>query len=198
MEKIEPGKYFEFIYNLYRVNEDGTETLMHQMDRNEPERAIFGVTQGFVPALEKGLEGVEAGGKFNITATPEDGFGPYDKDDVVTLSRDIFMVDGKFDEEAFVPGAYVPMMTADGYRIDGLIREVTPTDVIVDFNHPLATDTVRFEGEVLAVRDATPEELHPTCGCHGGCGGDHGCGDGCGDHDHGCCGDKGGSCGCGC
>lgn len=189
MEKIVPGKYFDFMYDLYRVNEDGTETLMHQVDREEPERAIFGVTQGFVKALEDGIAGLKPGDRFNITAAPEDGFGPYDKDDVVTLSRDRFLIDGKFDEEAFAPGEYVPMMTADGYRIDGLIREVTPTDVIVDFNHPLANDTIRFEGEIITVRDATPEELHPSggCGCHGGCG-DNTCG----------CGSNGGTGSCGC
>ena len=194
MEKIEPGKYFEFVYNLYRVDDDGTATLVHEVERENPERAIFGVTQGFVIALEKALEGLAPGDKFDVTADPDEGFGPYEKDEVVNLSRDIFLVDGKFDEEAFVPGAYVPMMTADGYRINGLIREVTPTEVVVDFNHPLATDKVRFEGEVLAVRDATPEELHPTnsCGC-GSCG----CGS-CGDEEGGDCSCSGGGCGSGC
>ena len=180
MEKIEPGKYFEFTYNLYRVDPDGTEVLMHEVDPGQPERAVFGVTQGFIKALERELEGLRAGDTYNFTATPDEAFGPYDKDDIAHLSRDIFMVDGKFDEEAFVPGAYVPMMTSDGYRIDGLILEVKPDEVVVDFNHPLAKDNVRFEGKILTVRDATPEEIHPAggCGCGGGCcGGDSGCSD---------------------
>ena len=29
--KIEPGKYFEIAYKLFRVNPDGTETLMHDV-----------------------------------------------------------------------------------------------------------------------------------------------------------------------
>lgn len=197
-EIIKPGKYTELIYKLYAVEPDGKEELIYESDAEEPEKLVFGATRGVLPVLEKALDGLAAGEKFAVTAGPDEAFGHHDPEQVVTLDRDVFMVDGKFDEEAIKAGNRLPMMTADGYRIDGLIREVTPTDVIVDFNHPLATDTVRFEGEVLAVRDATPEELHPTCGCHGGCGGDHGCGDGCGDHDHGCCGDKGGSCGCGC
>ena len=61
----------------------------------------------------------------------------------------------------------------------------------MDFNHPLAKDDVRFDGKILVVRDATPEELNPSCGCGCGCG-DHGCGDDCGG-----CGDDHG-CGCGC
>ena len=72
----------------------------------------------------------------------------------------------------------------------------------MDFNHPFAGKTVEFAGEVVEVRDATEEELHPHHGC-GGCGcGKHqddscGCGDdcGCGGHSDSNCG-CGDSCGC--
>ena len=72
-----------------------------------------------------------------------------------------------------MPGAYVPMMTADGFRINGLVKEVKPDSVVLDFNHPLAGSAVRFDGTILAVRDATPEELHPAHGCHCGSGDCH-------------------------
>ena len=36
MEKIEPGKYFDFIYDLYEIEADGSETLRHQVERDEP------------------------------------------------------------------------------------------------------------------------------------------------------------------
>ena len=102
------------------------------------------------------------------------------------------------DEEMIKVGALVPMMTADGYRINGLVKEVGAEKVKLDFNHPLAGKSVRFDGKILAVRDATPEELQPVhggCGC--GCDHDH---DHCGDHDDCDC-DGGhhgdGHCGCG-
>ena len=105
------------------------------------------------------------------------------------LSKSIFMVDGKFDAETIREGAYIPMMTADGYRITGKVKKVTADHVVMDFNHPLVGKDLRFKGKVVTVRDATPEELHPSCGggCCGGCG-DNGCGgdnsscgcDGCG------------------
>jgi FKBP-type peptidyl-prolyl cis-trans isomerase SlyD len=74
------------------------------------------------------------------------------------------------------------MMTADGYRISGIVLQVTADKVKMDFNHPLAGKDIRFKGHIITVRQATPEELQPSCGCGGGCGG--GCGDGgcnCGD-----------------
>ena len=111
MERIEPG------YDLYAVEADGKEQLVHQTDATDPEKIIFGVTRGMIAPLEKAIEGLEPGGKFNVTATAEEAFGPYDPEQVVELERDIFVVDGKFDESVIKVGALVPMMTADGFRI---------------------------------------------------------------------------------
>lgn len=193
MEKIQPGKYVELGYDLYEVTAEG-DKLVHQTVADDPERIIFGVTRGMIQPLEKAIDGLEVGGKFDVAVKAEEAFGPYDPEQVATLPRDIFEIDGKFDAEVVKPGAVLPMMTADGYRINGVVKEVTDTDVKMDFNHPLAGKDVRFKGEILAVRDATPEELQPQqgcgCGCHGDeCGDDCGCGD---EHHH--CGDD--ACGC--
>lgn len=189
-EKIEPGKYFELTYKLYRVNADGTETLVHEVEDDDPDRAILGITPGFVVALENAVLGLGAGDSFDFTADPENAFGPYDPEEVMSLPRDRFLIDGKFDEEMFTPGAYIPLMTSDGYRIDGQVVELTPTDVKLDFNHPLAKDKVHYTGKVTLVRQPTEEELHPVGGCGCGCGS---CGDGCGEGE----GDGGCNCGCG-
>ena len=140
---------------------------------------------GLLRPLELALEGLEAGRTFDVLVPSAEGF-PYNPDDVAELDKDIFTVDGKFDAEAVKKGAYIPMQTADGFRITGKVLEVTDKIVKMDFNHPLVGKDLRFKGKVEVVRDATPEELHPTCGC-GGCGGgcsDSSCGDGC---EGGCC-----------
>ena len=188
--KIEPGKYFEIAYKLYRINDDGTEELVHEVDADNPDRVIDGMTVGFIEALEKGLAGKQAGDSFDITANPEEAFGPYSQEDIYRIPRENMMVDGKFDEEMFAPGEVIPLRMADGFRVDGVVLELTPTDVVLDLNHPLAMDKVHFVGEVLLVREPTAEELHPHHCCCGG--GDCGGGD-CGGGD---CG--GGSCGDGC
>lgn len=185
MEKIQPGKYVELGYDLYQVNPDGTETLVHQTDVADPEKIIMGVTRGMIRPLEEAIEGLEKDGEFDVKVKAAEAFGEYDNEQIAELERDIFLVDGKFDDEIIKAGAVVPMMTADGFRINGLVKEVTPTHVIMDFNHPLAGKDVRFKGKILAVRDATPEELKPEGGCGCGCDHDH-CGD---DHDHCGCGD---------
>ena len=166
MEKVAPGKYVEMIYDLYRVDPDGKETLVHQVDVEDPEKIVFGVTPGVIVPLEKAIEGLEAGGEFDVTVKADEAFGPYDPEQIATLEKDIFYVDDKFDSEIIKPGAVVPMMTADGFRISGVVKEVTDTNVVMDFNHPLAGKDVRFKGSVKTVRDASPEELKPaSCGC---------------------------------
>jgi FKBP-type peptidyl-prolyl cis-trans isomerase SlyD len=182
MEKIQPGKYVEMVYDLYVVNPDG-EQLVHQVDVENPEKIIFGVTPGVIVPLEKALDGLQTGDTFEVTVPANEGFGQYDEENIAHLEKFIFEIDGKFDAEHIKPGAVVPMMTQDGYQISGRVVEVTPDEVVMDFNHPLAGKEVKFKGKVGIVRDATPEELKPASGCCG-CGGHSdesgcNCGDGC-------------------
>lgn len=191
MEKIIPGKFVSLIYDLYTVNDDGSEQLVHQSDPSDPEKIIFGVTQGVIRPLEEAIDGMEKGGEFDVVADSDEAFGAYDPNQVISLDKDMFVIDGKFDEKVVAVGNYVPMLTAEGYRINGLVVEITHDKVKLDFNHPLAGKSLRFKGSVLDVRDATDDELHlaSSPGCGGcGCGNDGGCG-GCGDtSDGGCCG----------
>lgn len=194
MEKIEPGKYVELGYDLYEVKPDGTEILVHQTDVEDPEKIIYGVTQGMIRPLEEAILGLEKGGKFDVKVEAKEAFGTHDPEQVTVLEKDIFKINGKFDEENITPGAIVPMMTSDGFHINGVVVEVGPDTVKMDFNHPLADKDVRFKGEILAVRDATPEELQPVHGCGCGCHHDD-CADGCGCDEHHHCGDDACDCG---
>ena len=78
---------------------------------------------------------------------------------------------------------------AYGQRIEehmnGSVLEVKDDVVVMDFNHPLAGETLHFAGQVADVHEPTAEELaEMEQMMHGGCGGhDH---DGCGGCD-GCC-----------
>ena len=84
MEKIQPGKYVELGYDLYRILPDGTEELVHQTDKEDPERIIFGVTQGMIRPLEEAVDGLEPGGTFDVTVKAADAFGMPDPEQVVT------------------------------------------------------------------------------------------------------------------
>lgn len=175
--KIEPGKYVEYAYKLYN---DADNALLFEATTKQPDMMVFGVSPEVVPGLMGAMEGLKKGDRFEVVLPPEAAFGHRREEDIVELDREIFMRDGELAEEVKVD-ALLPMMTADGYRIMGKVLSIGDK-VKMDFNHPFADLTVRYEGEVTGVRDATPEELHPVSGCGGCCGGkEGGCGDGCGE-----------------
>ena len=186
MGTVKNGKYVELAYELSEIDGTNEETML-VMTKEHPECIVFGVEQNVIPALLNALEGKTVGDTFDTVIEPKDAFGEFNEKLLMTLERELFERDGKFDNEHVHNGAVITMMTAEGYPVQGLVLNVGDKNVQVDFNHPLAGKTVRFKGEILTVRDATEQELHPSCS--GGCSGCSGCGDGGHDHNCGGCGD---------
>jgi FKBP-type peptidyl-prolyl cis-trans isomerase SlyD len=56
-------------------------------------------------------------------------------------------------------GNILPMMDSDGNRLNGSVMEIKDDLVVLDFNHPLAGETLHFEGKVIDVHDPTEEEI---------------------------------------
>ncbi len=47
----------------------------------------------------------------------------------------------------------------EGEVIEAYVAELNPDSVMLDFNHPLAGETLYFDVEVIGIRPATGEEL---------------------------------------
>lgn len=180
--KVGPGMYVEYSYRLYN-EKDGS--LLFETKKDRPDFMVYGASHEIVPGLVAAMKDLKAGDKFEVVLPPEAAFGEKNPEYEMELEKEIFMRDGELAEEV-KPGAMLPMLTAEGYRVTGVVKEVGDM-VKMDFNHPFAGLTVKYEGEVVNVREATPEELKPT-GCGGCCGGGD-CGSDCG---------SGGDCGCSC
>jgi len=99
------------------------------------------------------------GDKFSFSLNPEEAYGEYFEERVMELPKKMFEIDGKFDDERIAEGVTLPMMNAQGGRFMGSVLEVKPDVVVMDFNHPLAGETLHFEGEVIDVHEATPQEI---------------------------------------
>lgn len=194
--KISQNKSVSLSYDLH-VGEGDERELMERATPENPLQFIFG-TNSMLPAFEKELDDLEEGAAFDFVLSPEDAYGEYVDENVVELPKNIFEVDGKIDEKVVFEGATLPMMDSNGNRLNGSVVAVGDNTVTMDFNHPLAGETLHFSGKVLDVKEATPEEIAALfsggCGCgSGGCG----CGDEHEhDHEHGGCGCGSGSCGC--
>ncbi len=192
--KIEQNKVVEFSYEL---EVDGQ--IVDKAPQERPLDYIHG-TGSLIPALEAHIEGLEPGAKFEVTISPEDGYGEKDPSRIIDLPKSAFAIDGEVREDLLVPGNTIPMLNAMGGVIPGVVVEVSEDSVKMDLNHQMAGKTLHFTGEILTVREATEKEL--TEGLHGelvhscGCGCHHD--GGCGDCEGGHCGEGDGDCGCGC
>ena len=181
--KITANKFVAVTYDL-NVGEGEERELMERATAETPLKFIFG-TGAMLPAFEDALKGLEVGDKFNFSITPADAYGAYVEEHVLDLPKNIFEVDGKFDSEMIKEGNTVPMMDSNGNRMNGSVLEVKEDVVVMDFNHPLAGETLHFNGEVIDVHEPTAEEIAALTAPAGGCGcGCDDCGSGCGDHNH--------------
>lgn len=165
--KVENSKMVSVNYTL---TVDGK--IADQSPAGQPLQFVCGAGM-LLPKFEGALMGKEPGDKVAFTLEPKDGYGEYIPEAVVDIPKDVFMVDGKLAEEILFVGSQIPMGTADGQRMLGVVLEVAESTVKMDFNPPMAGKTLNFEVEVVEVRDVTPEDLAAQGGCHcHDCGGD--------------------------
>ncbi|HUW39264.1 MAG TPA: FKBP-type peptidyl-prolyl cis-trans isomerase [Rhodocyclaceae bacterium] len=101
------------------------------------------------PTLERCLEGLATGERRLFLLEPEQAFGQHNPRLVRRLPRA---------ELPDLPGGEpIGMMNlleftaANGARYTGLVRELDEEAALIDFNHPLAGKTIRFEVEVIGI-----------------------------------------------
>lgn len=184
------NKYITVAYKLY-VMQDNEKTLVEEAPAAHPFQFISGMGTT-LERFEEEICKLSKGDAFNFTIPYQEAYGEYMPEGVRTVSKEMFYIDGKFDNERIYPGAIVPLQDNEGHQFYASITDVTDKQVTVDLNHPHAGKDLTFEGSVVEMREATNQEVQEMAnmlsggGC-GGCGGGS-CG-GCGG------GDCGGGCG---
>ena len=169
--KISDEKMVSLTYDLTVTNENGEQELMERATKQSPLTFMFGMGM-MLEAFEKNVEGLSVGDKFSFILNPEEAYGDYFENHVAELPKNLFEVDGKFDEERVAEGQTLPMMDSRGNRMMGSVLEVKSEVVVMDFNHPLAGETLHFDGEVIEIHEATEEEIKALsqeegcCGCN--------------------------------
>jgi FKBP-type peptidyl-prolyl cis-trans isomerase SlyD len=122
--------------------------------KDEPLQFIQGQEQ-IIPGLENALYGMVVGEEKNVTISPEEGYGEYDSENFLMMPRDSFPPD-----MALVVGERLVVRDSEsGQEYPAYIAEVGDESVKLDFNHPLAGETLHFQVKITAIRDATSEEL---------------------------------------
>lgn len=173
---IGPDTHVTLTYVLF--DEDGD--TADRATTTEPLQYIHGYAQ-IIPGLERGVTGMHAGERREFTVPPDDAFGEHDEEGVFEVDK----ADFEGSEDVALGDEFVAQ-GPDGNTMAMRVIEVLPDAFVVDTNHPLAGQTVRFQVEVSEVRTATEAEIagaqqdleRRAAAAH-----EHGEG-GCCDHDH--------------
>ena len=166
--QITKNKVVSLSYILKRDNAQGE--IIEETRAGDPLVFLYGIGQ-MLPKFEEHLSTLKTGDDFEFTLSSDEAYGEMDQDAIIDLDKSIFMVDGKIDDEMLAIGNVIPMRDDQGHMLQGIVVNVTNDSVRMDFNHPMAGNTLHFTGNVIEVRDATAEEI--SHGHAHGAGGHH-------------------------
>jgi len=125
-------------------------------DAVEPEQPL-NYTHGYaeiLPGLDAGLEGCQVGESRQLELPPEMAFGERTKGAMLEVDRHDFAAGADI-----AVGEQVMAQGPDGSEWSYRVAAVTDNEVLLDLNHPLAGQTVRFDVDVLAARPANDDEI---------------------------------------
>lgn len=105
--------------------------------------------KNMIPGFEQEMMGAEVGEKREFTLLAADAYGEQRDDMVVEIESE------QFPEEVTIELGMTLMSELGQFRVVG----ITDTHVKCDFNHALAGRALKFEVEVVEIRDASEEEI---------------------------------------
>lgn len=122
-------------------------------DKQDPFIYLHGSGQT-VPGFETNLEGMRIGERKDFQLSPDQAYGEVNDSLRITVGRDNFPKEVELEV-----GQRFAADAGDGREVVFEIAAIKGDKVSLDGNHPLAGQTLHFSVEVLAVREATGEEL---------------------------------------
>jgi FKBP-type peptidyl-prolyl cis-trans isomerase SlyD len=147
------------------------EYVLHLEDGEELDRSEAGEALEFlqgheqiISGLERALYGLRVGDEKQVVIEPVAGYGAYDEENLEELPRTSFPADLELE-----PGVQLQLRDEESGEVyQAQVAEVRPDNVLLDFNHPLAGETLHFKVKVVGLRQATADELaHGHVHMHG-------------------------------
>ncbi|MEA3383245.1 MAG: peptidylprolyl isomerase [Campylobacterota bacterium] len=160
----------------YTLNDAKTNEKLDSNVGSNPLEFISGMGQ-IIPGLEKELVNLSEGDKTDVMVEPAEAYGEYNDEALQNLPKEQFAgID-------LVEGMSLYGTGEQGETVQVTVKSVQDEEVTIDYNHPMAGRTLMFSVSVLAIREATAEELQT--GVVGGLAAAGGCcgGGSCGTHD---------------
>jgi len=139
---VENGKMISLEYTLKGEDKE----VIESNKGGDPLVYVHGSNQ-IIPGLEKGLVGMKEGETKQIEVAPEEGYGKVDETAFLEVPRD------NVPEEAQQVGAQLQTTTKDGNVLRPTVSELKEEAVVLNFNHPLAGQTLVFDVKVLDIQE---------------------------------------------
>ena len=110
---------------------------------------------GIISGLEHALDGMAVGEEKDVIVAPAEGYGEHDPNALQMVPRNAFPPN--LDLEV---GRTLHMRDSNTQQVfQTVVREIRADGVVLDFNHPLAGQTLHFHVQIAGLRAATNEEL---------------------------------------
>jgi len=137
----------------YQLSLDNEEVIDYS-EKDEPLEYLHGY-KNIIPGLESQLTGMAIGEEKKVSVAPEQGYGTIDPEGVTEYPRDTFP-----DSLKLEVGEPISMRDSEsGESFQAYVTEIHPEKVMLDFNHPLAGETLHFKVRIAGLREPTSEEL---------------------------------------
>ena len=144
------GQVVSLAYELRLENGE----VLDKREGQDPLEFVQGRGQ-IIPGLESALYGMHIGEEKAVVVNPAEGYGEYDEDELDVMPRKSFP-----DHLELSVGKGLRFRDKEtGEVYIGYVAELDEDKAVLDFNHPLAGETLHFQVRVLDVREATAEEL---------------------------------------
>ena len=131
-----------------KVKFDYTLTVDGQVADTSAGRGPLEYTHGaghIIKGLEKELTGMNVGDKKTVVVKPEEGYGLVQQEAIRRVPKT--SIGGA---ENLKVGDMVGASNA-GHTFRAVVKEITDTEVVLDFNHPLAGKTLTFDVEITEI-----------------------------------------------
>ncbi len=135
----------------YVIMDDADGSVLEQSDL--PMSYLHGVDGKMYPKAEKALAGKTIDEAVEVVISPEEGFG-YPDPEMMHVEK----IDDVPPEYRHI-GAEAMFENEQGESITMKVTKIENGEITLDANHPFAGKTVKFKIKVIALRDATKQEI---------------------------------------
>ena len=140
------------VVSIHYTLSNDTGAILDQSTEDNPLIYLHG-KGNIVAGLEKALTGKTAGTKLDVTVPPAEGYGNREEYMVETVNRSMFegLDEISIGKQFHAEGNTGPVVVT--------VTKIDGDDITIDGNHPLAGENLNFTVEVVAIREATEDEL---------------------------------------